>query len=270
MSDWSLPREDLSGHDREGFRPPPLGRARGRLGSSKRLLRRIADLQFGSIWRDLSALLPAVRGRLADIGCGAQPFRDLLSPDVRYIGVDIAGSEEKFGYRAPDIRHIHGDLLPLADGEADTVLCTETLEHVLEPRRFLCELARVLVPRGRLILTVPSAARWHFIPYDYWRYTPSGLGSLLAEAGFCEVRIYARGGVLAVAAYKVLGLVLLLLAGCGRRGMAGLPWRALGVCLLPVGAAALVAGNFGIYYPGTTDDTLGFTVLACKPAKSGV
>ena len=54
MADWSLPREDLSGRGREGFRPPPLERARGRLEAFGRLLRRFADLQFGSIWRDLA------------------------------------------------------------------------------------------------------------------------------------------------------------------------------------------------------------------------
>ena len=104
------------------------------------------------------------------------------------------------------------------DGEADAVLCTETLEHVRDAGAFLSELNRALAPGGQLILTVPFAARWHFVPYDYWRYTPSGLAHVLSEAGFCEVRIYARGGALAVAGYKVLGYVLLLLAGHGRRG----------------------------------------------------
>ena len=37
---------------------------------------------------------------------------------------------------------------------------------------------------GRLLLTVPFAARWHYIPHDYWRFTPSGLERLLSAAGF--------------------------------------------------------------------------------------
>ena len=268
VADWSLPRKELSGREREGFRPRPLERVQGGLGHFTRLLRRFADLQFGSIWDDLSLLLPEIRGTLADVGCGAQPFRDLLNPDVRYIGVDIAGSEEKFGYHAADTRQIRGDVLPLADGEVDAVLCTETLEHVQKPRPFLEEIARALAPQGRLILTVPFAARWHFIPYDYWRYTPSGLANLLTEAGFCDVRIYPRGGALAVAGYKVLGFVLLLLAGRGSLGIARIIWRALGFCLLPVGFAAMLAGNLGLRYPGPAEDTLGYTALARKaPAR---
>jgi SAM-dependent methyltransferase len=237
-------------------------------------LRRFADLQFGSIWRDLAALLPKVEGTMADVGCGAQPFRDLLRPEVRYIAVDIDDPEKQFGYGSsvggvpghglPDTRYFRGSVLPLADGEADSVLCTETLEHVLDTASFLSELNRALAPGGRLILTVPFAARWHFVPLDYWRYTPSGLEQLLTTAGFCEVRVYARGGALAVAGYKVLGLVMLLLAGHGHHGAAPVLSRLAGVCLLPLAALAALAGNLGLKFPGTAEDTLGYTVLARK------
>jgi SAM-dependent methyltransferase len=219
-------------------------------------------LQFGSIWRDLAALLPDVQGTLADVGSGAQPFRDLAPQDVRYIAVDIDDAERRFGYRAPDTRYFRGAVLPLGDGEADTVLCTETLEHVLDTAPFLRELKRALSPAGRLILTVPFAARWHFVPQDYWRFTPSGLEHVLTQAGFCEVRVYARGGALAVAAYKALGLVLLLLAGGGGRGIAAGLSRLIGVLLLPSAALAALLGNLGLKFPGTAEDTLGYTVLA--------
>ena len=281
MAEWSLPRENLNlrgnstphgnsmPRDREGFRPPPHERARDGAARLRGTLRRFADLQFGSIWRDLAALLPRVQGTLADVGCGAQPFRDLLRPQVRYIAVDIDEAQMRFGsgapgYRAPDTRRFRGSVLPLADGEADTVLCTETLEHVRDSAAFLSELNRALAPGGQLILTVPFAARWHFLPYDYWRYTPSGLALVLSQAGFRELRIYARGGALAVAGYKVLGYVLLLLAGHGRRGAASALPRLLGVCLLPLAALAALAGHLGIQFPGSAEDTLGYTVLARK------
>jgi SAM-dependent methyltransferase len=275
VGDWSLPREDLrrrarsddDGDQPEGFRPPPHERAQSGAARFRVALRCFVDLQFGSIWRDLARLLPRVRGTLADVGCGAQPFRNLLPSDVRYIGVDLEDAESRFGgggpgYWAHDMRRFRGSDLPLADGEVDTVLCTETLEHVLDPTAFLKEIHRALAPSGRLILTVPFAARWHFVPQDYWRYTPSGLTHLLSLAGFPEVRIYARGGALAVAGYKVLGFVLLLLAGHGRRGFSGALSRLAGVCLLPVAATGALAGNLGLLFPGSAEDTLGYTVLA--------
>ena len=275
MSDWTLRREDLGLRTRmaggsaagsaEGLPPPRHERARDAAGRLRVRLRRLADLQFASIWNDLAALLPQVRETLADVGAGAQPFRDLLPRDVRYIAVDIEEAEQHFGYRAQDTRYFRGARLPLADGEAATVLCTETLEHVEEPTAFLCELRRVLSPDGRLILTVPFAARWHFVPHDYWRFTPAGLERVLAQSGFREIRVYARGGALAVAGYKVWGLILLLLAGNGRRGAAGAIARMLGFALLPLGAVAVLAGHLGLKFPGTAEDTLGYTVLAHRP-----
>jgi SAM-dependent methyltransferase len=269
VSDWTLRREDLGLRTRaaaggaEGLPPPPHERALGTAARFRVRLRRLADLQFGSIWADLAALLPQVRGTLADVGAGAQPFRDMLPRDVRYIAVDIEEAEQHFGYRALDTRYFRGARLPLTDSEVGTVLCTETLEHIEEPAAFLRELRRVLSPGGRLILTVPFAARWHFVPHDYWRFTPAGLEQVLAQAGFREIRVYARGGALAVAAYKVWGLILLLLAGNGRRGVAGALARLLGAALLPMGAIAVLAGHLGLKFPGTAEDTLGYTVLAC-------
>lgn len=220
-------------------------------------------MQFGSIWRDLAQLLPRVRGVLADVGAGAQPFRDLLPPDVRYIAVDTEEAERQFGYRTPDTRYFRGNSLPLADSEAATILCTETLEHVRDTAPFLGELRRALAPGGLLILTVPFAARWHFVPQDYWRFTPAGLDQVLKVAGFRDVRVYARGGALTVACYKGLGFILLMLLGGGRRGASAILCRATGLLLLPSAVLAVALGNLGIRFPGAADDTLGYTVLAC-------
>jgi 2-polyprenyl-3-methyl-5-hydroxy-6-metoxy-1,4-benzoquinol methylase len=47
-------------------------------------------------------------------------------------------------------------LCPFADGEFDTVISTETIEHVPDPPRAVRQLARVLRPGGRLFLTTPN------------------------------------------------------------------------------------------------------------------
>ncbi len=116
----------------------------------------------------------------------------------------------------------------------DLVLCTETLEHVLETRRFLAEAARCLVPGGTLLLTIPFAARWHFIPYDYWRFTPSSLNHLLTTTGFHSARVYARGNALTVACYKMMTLILLLLMPQTASKVFGLLLRLAGLVFLPL------------------------------------
>lgn len=107
----------------------------------------------------------------------------MLPPEANYIGIDTARTLEEFGYRVPDTTYYDGKRWPLDDGSVDVVLATETIEHVESISEFFSEAARCVRPGGRLILTVPFAARWHFIPYDYWRFTPSGLIAILRLPG---------------------------------------------------------------------------------------
>lgn len=47
--------------------------------------------------------------------------------------------------------------LPFADGHFNLAICTETLEHLRWPHALLSEVARVLAPGGRLVVSVPNA-----------------------------------------------------------------------------------------------------------------
>jgi 2-polyprenyl-3-methyl-5-hydroxy-6-metoxy-1,4-benzoquinol methylase len=62
-----------------------------------------------------------------------------------------------------DSERIVGDVLSLPfDPESfDFVICSEVIEHTVEPSRAVSELARVLRPGGVLIITVPNRV-WHF------------------------------------------------------------------------------------------------------------
>lgn len=46
-----------------------------------------------------------------------------------------------------------GEALPFADGSFDLVICWDVLEHVQNPDRLLAEIARVLGPGGRALIT---------------------------------------------------------------------------------------------------------------------
>ncbi|MEM1401938.1 MAG: methyltransferase domain-containing protein [Pseudomonadota bacterium] len=48
--------------------------------------------------------------------------------------------------------------LPLADRSVDLLLCSEVVEHIPDIRSQLAELARILKPGGRLVLTTPQPA----------------------------------------------------------------------------------------------------------------
>ena len=217
----SVPRghrqENLALRSAERWRPPAFEPVEDRRSRAVAAVRRFFDLQAGSLWRELRSVLPEVRGTLVDVGCGAQPYRSLLPPATEYIGLDTEDAPTHFGYALPDVRLIGEDgRWPVPDTAADVILATETLEHVVDPMAFMAEAHRCLRPGGRIVLTVPFAARWHYIPHDYWRFTPSGLRILLERAGFSEVVVHARGNERTVAWYKLLGLLLPLVLSPNR------------------------------------------------------
>jgi SAM-dependent methyltransferase len=252
----------------EAWRPQLFVATTTRLSVFLATVRRFFDIQAGSGWRDLSAVLPSLRGTVLDVGCGAQPFRSLVNPQATYLGIDTDAAKAHFGYEMPNTTYFSGDVWPVADSSANVVLCTETLEHVLETRRFLGEAARCLATGGTLLLTVPFAARWHFIPYDYWRFTPSSLNHVLLATGFHSVRVYARGNAYTVACYKVMTVLLLLLMPQNVSKVSGLLLRLVGLVFLPLFVLLALIANLSLRGRGG-DDCLGYTVFAVRTGQTG-
>lgn len=136
--------------------------------------------------------VPAAKGVLLDYGCGGQPYRGILEPGIsRYIGADVAAAA---GVEL-DIELQPGTAVPLPDASVDTILSTQTLEHVYDFEFYLRDCYRLLTPLGKLIITVPMEWRHHEVPHDYWRFTRFGLSRKLEEIGFTIEDIEPAGGV---------------------------------------------------------------------------
>jgi len=236
-----MPRRNLATPPVERWQPPPLGRPSP--------LRTLVDLQLASILKDLRPILQELKGTLLDAGCGGQPYRHLIPSTVTYQGLDTVEAKNKFGYSRPDTMYVEGNKWPISTGTIDAVLCTEVLEHTEEPAEVLQEISRCLRTGGRLIMTVPLSARWHFIPFDYWRFTPSGVERLLNSAGFENIVINSRGNPTTVALHKIVTLV------------ASYRWR--GIPLLPIAGIAILLGHLTLR-ADWGDDCLGYTVCADK------
>lgn len=262
---FSLVRRNLAfQQEGEQWRPPlfsPSGSLKNRLTG---FLRRFLDLQAGSIWRDLAAALANAQGTVLDVGCGAQVYRHLLPNGGRYQGIDLAEAKNRFGYpELPDTIYVAADQWPIDEGTVDHVLCTEVLEHVPEPQVFLTRIQKSLRPGGRLVLTVPFAARWHYIPFDYWRFTPSGLRSLLEAAGFEKIEVYARGNPLTVACQKLMVIPMFLLFRPGELSVGGLAAKLSGLLLFPVVVVLACVANATRGWDWG-DDCLGYTAFAYR------
>jgi SAM-dependent methyltransferase len=127
--------------------------------------------------------------RVADVGAGDAPFRELFA-HTRYATIDWGESVHEGAQRSDIIAS--ADAIPVRDGAFDAVLLTQVLEHVPEPSSVLSELHRILADGGTLYLTVPLAWELHELPHDYFRYTSEGLRHLLERARFTSIEVEAR------------------------------------------------------------------------------
>lgn len=63
----------------------------------------------------------------------------------------------------------------------DSILCTEVIEHVVQPFDAITEIHRLLKPGGMLFLTTPFNFRIHGPLPDCWRFTEHGLRVLMQD-----------------------------------------------------------------------------------------
>jgi SAM-dependent methyltransferase len=85
------------------------------------------------------------------------------------------------------IGDICGPVPSIEDGRFDYVVCTEVLEHVLQPFDAAAEIRRMLRPGGRLFLSTPFDFRIHGPLPDCWRFTEHGLRALLVDFRIVEL-----------------------------------------------------------------------------------
>lgn len=134
-------------------------------------------------------------GRVLDVGGKKVRKRGLFRPDAapatawQYLNLD-PDSEPDLLAPAEDI--------PVADGHFDSVMMSEVLEHLPDPRLVLAEVHRVLRPGGRVVATMPFLFPVHGDPDDYQRWTPSRLRIEVEQAGLAVEEIAPMGSAAAV------------------------------------------------------------------------
>ena len=173
-------------------------------------LARARSTPFDASWllerhlsRDITQELSVLnRGLLVDVGCGGRPYEACVPASVRYVGLDLTpttGSHPDCWARA--------DAIPLVGGSADFVLCTQVLEHLPDSSACVSEMARILAPGGRLVVTAPQAWNLHEAPFDYYRFTRYGLAELCSRAGLEIVDVRPQGGFGALVGLSILMFV---------------------------------------------------------------
>jgi len=171
-------------------------------------IRLLCDFWVSAVYKDVKEFLKNTDNSVLEVGCGLKPYKHLVPKNVRYCGIDWEGAYSSFHYNSADTIYYNGDIFPLADESFDYLFHTEVLEHIFDLNLFLTECYRVLSNKGKMFFTIPFAARYHYIPYDYWRLTPSSIQKLLTSAGFSNVIISPKGSDLVVVIAKINVLLL--------------------------------------------------------------
>ena len=132
-----------------------------------------------------SEVLPIVEP-IYEFGAIQVPGQELIA-DLRpfFRGKRYVGTDLREGPGVDEIIDLHSIALP--DESIGTAICLDTLEHVEYPRKAMENIHRVLKPEGLLLLSVPMNFPIHNYPYDYWRFTPAGVESLLKPFHFAHV-----------------------------------------------------------------------------------
>lgn len=244
----------------EQFQPisntPPIGLT----GKIKFFGRMLLDLQILTIYKDVKKRLPAYKGNILDIGCGQSPYKFLLNKkDTKYFGIDIVAANE-FGYNNPDITAFDGKNIPFEDNKFDAVICTEVLEHVQDFQYLINEIYRTARHGADIIVTIPWSARYHYIPYDYFRYTPSSLKTMFGQ--FSETTITNRGTDFSVIGSKI---IVLFFRGFFPDKLWKYIFLPIYLVCLPVLIVAVIIAHLAIVFDiGSVDDPLGYTIVLKK------
>jgi SAM-dependent methyltransferase len=106
-------------------------------------------------------------------------------PETKYVGCRRRGESEDDPLEDPA-------RLPFADRAAKTVICVDTLGYVLEPRRTVREMVRILAPGGILLIASSVDPRLPDHPDRYWRPTATAIQALLA--GLEATLVGSQGG----------------------------------------------------------------------------
>lgn len=122
---------------------------------------------------------------IADLGCGSGMILCEvlgLKPRWRGHGLDISAAAVNYARRLAIHKKVAdrasfqtGDIsrLPFTTHSLDLVIASEVVEHIPEPERVISEIARVLRPGGKLILTMPLGS-----------HTPAHINALDSAAEF--------------------------------------------------------------------------------------
>lgn len=113
-------------------------------------------------WR-IKMILPHIRGRLLDIGCGINKLSKVYGDGI---GIDV------YQFGGADFIFENTTDIPFNNESFDTITIVGALNHIPKKKEVLREMHRVLKTDGQLIITMipPMISKiWHFFRFPWDR-----------------------------------------------------------------------------------------------------
>jgi len=88
-----------------------------------------------------------------------------------------------------------GCAMKFNEGNFDTVLNIQVLEHVVEPLKMVSEISRVLRPSGYAIFLIPQTSVMHELPHHYYNFTRFWIEAACQRNGLVIIDLKPLGGV---------------------------------------------------------------------------
>jgi len=139
---------------------------------------------------------------LLDIGCGRGNFlREAEINGYSVTGIDfdrtnISIAREAFGLQSVYAMTIEEFIVKYPQKKFDVITFFEVLEHVHDPKMFLENVRRLLIPSGYIALSVPNRKRLVNTiayldkpPYHLTRWSKTALTNFLCQGGFVPIHI---------------------------------------------------------------------------------
>lgn len=142
-------------------------------------------VNYISLEEELKPILPFLKGSVLNAGCGERDITPLLV-SASASAVDNCDIQTSI----PGAFICELTEIPKPDATYDAILCNAVLEHVPDPEGSMREFHRLLRKDGCVVIAVPFLQPFHPTPFDYRRYTRTGIEQLAERTGFNVVQIF--------------------------------------------------------------------------------
>ena len=254
--------KQVSFDSEETFRPWVISKNPGLLGSILYWIRLGIDTPYQGLITGVKPILKEFSGHVLDVGAGSQFFRRYLAKTVSYRALELKREEHLFGWEEDSHNRdfYDGTEMPYGNETFDNILCLDVLEHSENPEQLISEIARILKPAGTAVISAPFSSKWHYIPHDYWRFTPSGFKKLFSKIKTLKLQKILRRGTDFTVIFHTTASAL-----TGFLFKKSILSKIIGVLFFPLAYLAGLLANICDYFDlGAPENNLGYICILTK------